>query len=60
MREYILDVARDLCTARTDATLDEIAATAGLDSSQIHDYFRGVNDVRDALTPGMAVAVRTA
>ncbi|MQY18543.1 TetR family transcriptional regulator [Nocardia macrotermitis] len=56
MREYILDIARELRSTRSDSTIDEIAATAGLDSSHIHDYFRGMNDVRDALSAGIPVA----
>ncbi len=56
MREYILGIARDLYSAHTDATMDEIAATAGLDAAQVHDYFRSLDDVRDALAPASAVA----
>ncbi|WP_216896560.1 TetR family transcriptional regulator [Nocardia alni] len=50
MREYILDIARDLHRDRPDATVDEIAAAARLDASHIHDYFRGIHDIRAALT----------
>ncbi|MGX1779405.1 hypothetical protein ACWIGW_45360 [Nocardia brasiliensis] len=49
MREYILETARNLCHQHTDVTLDEIAATEGIDASQVHDYFRSAAELYDAL-----------
>jgi|GEM_PF-4326536 AcrR family transcriptional regulator len=53
MREYILEIARDLCRDHTDATIDEIAATARLEASHIHDYFRGVDELHAALAAAL-------
>ncbi|WP_405164407.1 TetR/AcrR family transcriptional regulator [Nocardia sp. NBC_01499] len=50
MREYILETARNLCRQHADVTIDEIAAIAGIDASHVHDYFRGVGELYEALT----------
>jgi tRNA nucleotidyltransferase/poly(A) polymerase len=54
MREYILDIARDLCRYRPDATIDEIAATARLDAAQVHDYFHCILDIHAGLVDAPA------
>lgn len=55
MREYILETARNLCRHSPEVTIDEIAATAGIDASHVHDYFRGVGELYDALAAGELV-----
>ncbi|MGW4848095.1 hypothetical protein [Nocardia brasiliensis] len=54
MREYTLQTARNLCRQHTDVPLDEIAATAGIDASQVHDHFRSVAELYDALLRDLA------
>ena len=58
-RRQIIDAARPLMEARADVSTADVAAAAGVTRSLVHHYFRGIDDIRDAVILDIAQALRT-
>lgn len=49
MRAYFLEIARDLIVDFPAASVDEIAATAGVTAEDLFTHFRSLAELKDAI-----------